>query len=94
MAVLPGPPAQPGVIWHQHCRARNHRSIRSPVGSAPDAQNCDPVLVRVFELAQRDRPAEGSSILGMNVVVNDMTQPLELAVAVAAMVVMSVLLPV
>jgi magnesium transporter len=33
-----------------------------------------------------------SSILGMNVIVNDQTQPLELAVAVAAMVVMSVLL--
>jgi Mg2+ and Co2+ transporter CorA len=33
-----------------------------------------------------------SSILGMNVIVNDKTQPLELAVAVASMVVMSVLL--
>lgn len=33
-----------------------------------------------------------SSILGMNVIVNDQTQPLELAVAVAAMAVMSVLL--
>jgi magnesium transporter len=30
-----------------------------------------------------------SSILGMNVIVNDKTQPLELAVAVAAMAVMS-----
>jgi len=33
-----------------------------------------------------------SSILGMNVIVNDQTQPLELAVAVTAMAVMSVLL--
>ena len=33
-----------------------------------------------------------SSILGMNVIVNDKTQPLELAVAVASMAVMSVLL--
>ena len=33
-----------------------------------------------------------SSILGMNVIVNDRTQPLELAVAVASMAVMSVLL--
>ncbi len=33
-----------------------------------------------------------SSILGMNVIVNDTTQPLELAVAVAAMAIMSVLL--
>jgi Mg2+ and Co2+ transporter CorA len=33
-----------------------------------------------------------SSILGMNVIVNDTTQPLELAIAVIAMVVMSVLL--
>jgi Mg2+ and Co2+ transporter CorA len=33
-----------------------------------------------------------SSILGMNVIVNDTTQPLELAVAVAAMAVMLVLL--
>jgi magnesium transporter len=33
-----------------------------------------------------------SSILGMNVIVNDQTQPLELAIAVAAMAVMSVLL--
>ena len=33
-----------------------------------------------------------SSILGMNVIVNDQTQPVELAIAVAAMVVMSVLL--
>lgn len=33
-----------------------------------------------------------SSILGMNVIVNDRTQPLELVVAVAAMMVMSVLL--
>ena len=33
-----------------------------------------------------------SSILGMNVMVNDTTQPLELAIAVIAMVVMSVLL--
>ena len=33
-----------------------------------------------------------SSILGMNVIVNDATQPIELAIAVLAMVVMSVLL--
>ena len=33
-----------------------------------------------------------SSILGMNVIVDDKTQPLELAVAVASMAVMSVLL--
>ena len=33
-----------------------------------------------------------SSILGMNVIVNDDTQPIELAIAVLAMVVMSVLL--
>ena len=33
-----------------------------------------------------------SSILGMNVIVNDTTQPLELAVAVTSMAVMSVLL--
>lgn len=33
-----------------------------------------------------------SSILGMNVIVNDVTQPLELAVAVSLMAVMSVLL--
>ena len=33
-----------------------------------------------------------SSILGRNVIVNDTTQPLELAIAVIAMVVMSVLL--
>ena len=33
-----------------------------------------------------------SSIRGMNVIVNDTTQPLELAIAVIAMVVMSVLL--
>src|SRR6478735_9529438 len=33
-----------------------------------------------------------SSILGMNVIVNDQTQPLELAIAVTAMAVMSVLL--
>ena len=33
-----------------------------------------------------------SSILGMNVIVNNKTQPLELAVAVASMAAMSVLL--
>lgn len=33
-----------------------------------------------------------SSILGMNVIVNDQTQPVELAVAVLAMIVMSAVL--
>jgi Mg2+ and Co2+ transporter CorA len=48
---------------------------------------------RLAEIAAITLPVTAvSSILGMNLIVNDTTQPVELAVALLSMIVMSVLL--